>query len=59
MLLLIAMHLMFGYTGVHNDNDGEAAFHPVVQGQPSSGFTDDDDEQIIQCLQHVRILDLL
>jgi hypothetical protein len=47
MLLLIAMHLMFGYTGVHNDNDGETAFHPVVQGQPSSGFTDDDDEQII------------
>jgi hypothetical protein len=59
MLLLIVMDLTFGYIGVCDDDDARADFHQVVQGEPSSRLGDDDDEQIVQCLQHVRILDLL
>jgi hypothetical protein len=42
--------LVVGYVGVRNDGDTEADLHQMARGQPSSEFTDDDDEQIIQCL---------
>jgi hypothetical protein len=51
--------LDIGCVGVHNDGDTEADFHQVVQGRPLFEFTDDDDEQIVRCLQHVRLLGLL
>jgi hypothetical protein len=57
MLLMFVVNLTFGYSGVHVDIDTGTDFHQMVQGGPSSGFRDDDDdEQIVQCLRHVRIL---
>jgi hypothetical protein len=53
-----AMHLTFRYTGVRDDEDARADFHQMIQGETSSRLGDDGDEQIVQCLQHVRILDV-
>jgi hypothetical protein len=52
-LLMIAVNLTFRCTGVH-DVDVGARFQQVAKGGPSTGFGDDDEEQIVQCLQHVR-----
>jgi hypothetical protein len=58
MSLMIDVNLTFGCTGVHDDINIEAGFRQVVQGEPSIGFGDDDDEQIVQCLEDVKnILD--
>jgi hypothetical protein len=40
------------YTGVHDDDDADP--RQMVQGEPSSELVDNADEQIVQCLQHVR-----
>jgi hypothetical protein len=53
--LMNAMNFIFGCTGVHDDIDTWVGLCQVVQGEPSTGFgDDDDDEQIVQCLQHVK-----
>jgi hypothetical protein len=53
--LLIALDLTFGYAGVRDDVTIGVGFHQMMQGEPSSGFGDDDDEQIVQCLAHLWI----
>jgi hypothetical protein len=44
-----------GYIGAHEDDTADAGLCQVVQGQPSAGVMDGDDEQIIQCLEHVWV----
>jgi hypothetical protein len=45
----------FRYTGVCDEITAGAGFHQMIQWEPSSGFGNDDDEQIVQCLEQVRI----
>jgi hypothetical protein len=47
-----------GCAGTHGGGDANASLRQVVQGEPSAGVMDGDDEQIIQCLEHVRPCDL-
>jgi hypothetical protein len=51
--------LDIGCADLHNDGDAEADFCEVVRGQPSSEFADNDDERIVKCLEHVRLIGLL
>jgi hypothetical protein len=44
-----------GVTGAHDVGDADAGHRQVVQGQPSARVVDGDEEQIIQCLEHVRV----
>jgi hypothetical protein len=53
--LLSAMDVTFRCAGVHDDVTAGGGLHEMIQGGPSSGFGDDDDEQIVQCLEHLRI----
>jgi hypothetical protein len=48
----------FGCIGVHDDDSAEVDLRQLARGLPSSGFADDD-EQIVQYLEHVRLLCLL
>jgi hypothetical protein len=58
MSLMLAVDLTFGCTGAREDIDTRAYFCQVMQGETLTRFGDDDDEQIVQCLQHVKkILD--
>jgi hypothetical protein len=55
MPLVIFIDLVSRCIGAHDDVDTRAGFCQVVQREPSTGFGgDDDDDQIIQCLQHVK-----
>jgi hypothetical protein len=45
------------YTGAHEDDDADASLHQMVWGQPSAGVVDGDNEQIVQCLEHIRRCD--
>jgi hypothetical protein len=45
-------------TGVHIDGGAGADPRQVVRGEPLSEFANNDDEQIVQCLEHVRQCDL-
>jgi hypothetical protein len=42
------------YTSVHGDGGAETDPHQVVRAGPSFELADDADEQIVQCLEHVR-----
>jgi hypothetical protein len=54
VVLLLVVDLNIGFAGAH-DGDQADAGHEVVQGQPSTEVADEDDEQIIQCLEHVWV----
>jgi hypothetical protein len=54
MSLMVDVNLTFECTAVHDDVDTGAGFHEVMRGGPSSESGDDDDEQIVRCLQHVK-----
>jgi hypothetical protein len=45
--------LIVGYSGVCNDGDGDASLCQVFQGQSSNEIVDRNDDQVIQCLEHV------
>jgi hypothetical protein len=47
-----------GCTGTHDGGNADVGLCQVVQGELSAGVMDGDDEQIIQCLEHVRTYDL-
>jgi hypothetical protein len=52
---MIVVNLTSRCTGVHDDVSVGARLRQVLQGEPSTGFRDnDDDEHIVQCLQHVK-----
>jgi hypothetical protein len=54
MSLMVDVNLTFECTAVHDDVDTGAGFHEVMRGGPSFESGDDDDEQIVRCLQHVK-----
>jgi hypothetical protein len=54
VVLLLVLDLDIGFVGAHDVGDADAGHHQVVQGQPSTGVVDGDEEQIIQCLKHMR-----
>jgi hypothetical protein len=47
-----------GCAGAHDGDDADVGLHQMVQGQLLTWIVDRDDEQIIQCLEHVRPHDL-
>jgi hypothetical protein len=51
------VHLDVDYAGDHgdDDDDGDVGLPQMVQGQPSTEIVDGDDDQIIQCLEHVKV----
>jgi hypothetical protein len=51
--------LDIGCACVHNDGNTKAEFCQMTLGWTSIEFIDDGDEQIRQCLQQVRLFDLL
>jgi hypothetical protein len=54
MLFVIDVDLTSGDTCFCDDVDAEVGPCQMVPGKPSTGFGDDDDKQIVQCLQHVK-----
>jgi hypothetical protein len=46
-LLVIAVDLTSGYTGFCDDVDAGVGPRQMVPGEPSTGFWDDDDMQIV------------
>jgi hypothetical protein len=50
--------LTFGCAGGHDDVVSGGDLRLFAQGLPFSEYADDD-EQIVQCLEHVRLLGLL
>jgi hypothetical protein len=46
-LLVIDVDLTSGYTGFCDDIDGGVGPRQMVLGEPSTGFGDDDDKQIV------------
>jgi hypothetical protein len=46
------------YRGVRNDGSADSDPRKMVRGEPLSEFADNDDELIVQCLEHVRQHDL-
>jgi hypothetical protein len=49
------IHLDVGYAGAHgDDDDGNASPQQMVQGKRLIEIVDGDDNQNIQCLEHVR-----
>jgi hypothetical protein len=67
-LILVLLHVLratvdrvdpdIEYAGVHDDGSADANPRQMVWGELSSELEDDADEQIIQCLEHVRQHDL-
>jgi hypothetical protein len=53
-LLVIVVDLTSGDTGFCDDVDAGVGPCQMLPGEPSTGFGDDDDKQIVQCLQHVK-----
>jgi hypothetical protein len=51
---MFTMGLACECTGVHDDVGVDAGLRLVMQGEPSTVFRDDDEEQIVRCLQHVN-----
>jgi hypothetical protein len=43
-----------GCACAHDGGDADAGLHQVVQGKPSARLVDEDGEQIIDCLKHIK-----
>jgi hypothetical protein len=52
--VLFIVEFDIGWAGGHGGGDADAGPHQMVQGQLSVGVVDEDDGQIIDCLEHIR-----